>query len=127
MTAFSPSMLAAVAIGGSLGAMLRYTISIWSLERFGAGFPWGTFFANMLGALLIGMLVGWLNIKIMHELWRPFLIVGLLGSLTTFSTFSLELLSFIQRGDVLLGFGYLAVSVVVGVGLTYMGYVLVSA
>lgn len=123
---FSPSILAAVAIGGSLGAVLRYTLSVWSVSRFGDSFPWGTLLANMIGALFIGALAAQINNKVSHDLWRPFLMVGLLGGLTTFSTFSLELLSFVQRGDVLLGFGYLLVSVVLGVGLTYMGYVLVS-
>ena len=122
LLSFSPAVLLAVALGGSIGALLRYFISVWSLQRFGEAFPWGTLAVNLIGSLLIGLLVGWIASKNLGEIWRSFLMVGLLGSLTTFSTFSLELLSFFQRGEFITGGIYLFASIVFGVGLAYLGY-----
>lgn len=122
LVSFSPTILLAVALGGSIGALLRYFVSVWSAQRFGDAFPWGTLAVNLIGSLLIGLLVGWIASKNLAELWRSFLMVGLLGSLTTFSTFSLELLNFFQRGELITGVIYLLVSVVFGVGLAYLGY-----
>ncbi len=119
---FSPSILLAVALGGSLGAVIRYLVSTWSLQRFGDGFPWGTLAVNLIGAFFIGLLVGWISAREVAEWWRPLLVVGLLGSLTTFSTFSLELLNFVQRGELGLGVIYLLVSVLFCVALTYIGF-----
>ena len=118
----SPSILLAVALGGSLGAVIRYLVSTWSLQRFGDGFPWGTLAVNLIGAFFIGLLVGWISARDVAEWWRPLLVVGLLGSLTTFSTFSLELLNFVQRGELGLGVIYLLVSVLFCVALTYIGF-----
>ena len=85
-----------VALGGACGASLRYFIAL-QFSPLTTKFPWGTFLANSLGCFFMGL--GFLLIvekALVPELWRHFLLVGLLGALTTFSTFSIEVLSLIQ-------------------------------
>ena len=78
-----------VAFGGSVGAMMRYAISLMSLHFWGDSFPWGTFVANCLGCLVMGFLVGAGIQKDFETSWL-LVGVGILGALTTFSTFSAE-------------------------------------
>lgn len=123
LTMFSPAILAAVALGGATGAVLRYMVSSWSIARFGEGFPWGTLTVNLIGSFLIGVAVALLSSRLLEgDVWRPLIVVGLLGSLTTFSTFSLEMLGFLQRGQLFTAAGYLLASVLGCVLLTYCGF-----
>ncbi len=86
-----------VALGGAIGASLRYGVGRWALKAFGPGFPWGTFIANVSGGFLMGLLTGWLTFRVSGgEPLRLFLAVGVLGGFTTFSGFSLETLSLIE-------------------------------
>jgi len=80
-----------VALGGSIGAIMRYGISLGSVHLFGMSYPWGTLIANVLGCLAMGFLVG-LGVHKEFETHWLLLGVGVLGSLTTFSTFSAETL-----------------------------------
>ena len=89
----------AIAAGGALGAVMRYgmgsAVQSWS----GRGFPFGTLSVNVLGSLLIGVLYVWLVERAALAVeWRLALIVGVLGSFTTFSSFSLETLQLIEKG-----------------------------
>ena len=85
----SVTTLVAVASGGAIGAILRYAISVWFVTNYSSGFPWPTLIANAIGALLIGILYVLIAEKgLVAVTWRPFLIIGLLGALTTFSSFS---------------------------------------
>ena len=89
----------ALAVGGGIGATLRYALSVWVDQRLLAGFPWGTFAVNVIGSLLVGFLITWLDHR--HPgsaTLRLFLITGLLGAFTTFSTFSVETLQLIEAG-----------------------------
>lgn len=86
----------AVACGGAIGASLRYAISL-ALPQ--GSLPYATLLANLLGALCIGALAGLASRTAMDESLRLFLQVGLLGGLTTFSTFTLENLRFIEQGQ----------------------------
>ena len=75
-----------VALGGALGSVMRYLVSVASIEAFGTAFPWGTLAVNVIGSAAIG-LCGALGVS---GEWRLLLVTGLLGGFTTFSAFSLE-------------------------------------
>ncbi|HEX4858082.1 MAG TPA: fluoride efflux transporter CrcB [Usitatibacteraceae bacterium] len=118
--------LLSVGVGSALGGMARWGLSVWLNARHPTFF-WGTFVANALGGLLIGMAVAWFarDPDISHEL-RLFLITGFLGGLTTFSTYSSEVIGLIQRGEpgwaTLVAVSHLAISLL----LTALGYWLVK-
>lgn len=86
----------AIAAGGALGALLRAGVGYWFTPTPGH-FPWATFTVNIFGCFLMGMLyVLIMEKQWIDPVWRPFLLVGLLGAMTTFSTFALETLSLWQ-------------------------------
>ena len=96
----SVTTLVAVASGGAIGAILRYAISVWFVTNYSSSFPWPTLIANAIGALLIGILYVLIAEKgLVAVTWRPFLIIGLLGALTTFSSFSLETITLIEQAE----------------------------
>ena len=118
----SIATLLAVGLGGAVGAIARYLLSVWTLQRFDSAFPIGTLLVNAIGALLIGVLFVLISEKaILAAHWRPLLVVGLLGSLTTFSTFSLELVSYLQQGAWSIAVAYILASVIICVALTWVG------
>lgn len=89
--------LLAIAGGGAIGALLRYGVALSLAGR--TGFPWATLAVNVSGSLLFGFLAIWLSerLPLAVEL-RAFLLVGVLGAFTTFSTFSWETLALLQEG-----------------------------
>ncbi len=95
----TPLSLSAIAIGATLGAWLRWGLSLW-LNAWVESLPLGTLAANLGGGFLIGVAVG-----VFHDLpglapeWRLLVVTGFLGGLTTFSTFSAEAMALLQRGD----------------------------
>jgi CrcB protein len=90
----------AIAGGGAVGALLRFWMSGWAYSLFGRGFPYGTLFINVLGSLFMGLLfVLLVERSAAAPEWRALLMVGLLGSFTTFSTFSLETLNLLEGGE----------------------------
>ncbi len=97
--AISAGTLLVVAVGAVLGAWLRWGLVLWLNTR-SSILPWGTLAANLLGGLLAGLALAWLS---RHPEWSPhvrlFLITGFMGALTTFSSFSLESLDLLQRGE----------------------------
>lgn len=94
---FDFSKLLLIALGGSLGAVCRYLISELML-RLGEGFSWGTLAANLIGCFVMGILVG-IGLTSSHRAYVLFGI-GFLGSLTTFSTFSVESLKHASEGRI---------------------------
>lgn len=101
-------VLAAVALGGGLGALARYVLTLLLPTRPGE-FPWGTFVINTLGCVLIGVLMVLITeVRTAHRLVRPFLGVGVLGGFTTFSTYALEIRDLLHPGAVAMAFAYLA-------------------
>lgn len=124
-----PSFMTAslyVALGGGLGSWLRYIVGrAWTaaLGPVRAGeFPYGTLTVNVLGSLMMGLLVGWLARFGSHgEGTRLMLAIGLLGGFTTFSSFSLDIVSLADRGQLGLAAFYTAVSLIAGVGSLFLG------
>ena len=87
----------AVACGGALGALARYTLGNWIMDKMGP-YPWGTITVNLIGCLLIGILLGaYMNRPDWPQWIRLFLVVGGLGAFTTFSTFAFELLQLMMK------------------------------
>ncbi len=101
-----PALLAnpliAIAAGAVVGAWGRYGLSLWLNSRH-AWLPLGTLAANLLGGLAIGLLLGLIERGSLDPAWRPFAITGLLGALTTFSTFSAEVTALLTGGALLQG------------------------
>lgn len=118
-------ILLAVAVGGSVGAVGRYLVGVWVIQRFVVYFPLATLLVNALGALLIGVLFVFISERaLLSESLRPLLVVGLLGSLTTFSTFSLEIVNMLQQGAMFTAMAYIIGSVILCVSLTWVGMAL---
>lgn len=89
----------AVGIGAALGAWTRWGLSIWLNDRH-AALPLGTLAANLIGGYAIGLAVaGLAAAPELNPQWRLFLITGLLGGLTTFSTYSAEVVGLLERGQ----------------------------
>lgn len=111
-----------VALGGALGASMRFGLMELVGRRMGADFPYGTLLVNVVGSLCMGLLVGALARFLpesSHEI-RAFVAVGVLGSFTTFSTFSLDVVTLLERGQAGAALSYIAVSVlacVIGLAL----------
>jgi CrcB protein len=112
-------------LGAALGANGRYLVGRALTERFGTGFPYGTLVVNMSGSFLIGLLAVTLaNRFVETPQLRLFLIVGVLGGYTTFSSFSHEAISLIEQERWAAAVGYIGSSVALSVAACAMGLVL---
>jgi CrcB protein len=125
-----PSLLniAFVFLGGGLGSVARFLLSVMVVNRIGTAFPFATLGINVLGSFLIGVVVALSGerLSILTDHGRFFLAVGVCGGFTTFSTFSLESFTMLQSGRPLLALVYVFLSVSLcvigtasGLGLTY--------
>ena len=101
-----------IGLGGGIGAIFRYLISIVPLK---VSFPVQTFVTNVLGAILIGIVVEVVAGKQVSQNWSLFWRVGICGGFTTFSTFSLETYNLIEKGNTGIALGYAILSVVLSV------------
>ena len=100
-----------VGLGGAVGAMMRYRISLHMSHIVGDGFPWGTLVVNVIGCLVLGLLVALVSWKYpIGDIARTGLQVGLIGGFTTFSAFSMELLRMVEDGSWIHGFIYIVAS-----------------
>jgi fluoride exporter len=116
------AQMMAIAAGGAVGALLRWFLAGGIQRLAGGAFPWGTFAVNAIGSFLIGFLfVFMVERSATSELWRLGLTVGLLGALTTFSTYSLESLRLLQSGAIAMAMGSILGQVVVCLSLTWLG------
>ena len=100
-----------VMAGGAIGSGLRHLFGRAALTVFGPGFPWGTLGVNLIGGLAMGLLAGILARGGGGEATRLLLGVGVLGGFTTFSAFSLDTVTLIERGQMVAALGYVAVSI----------------
>lgn len=116
MTAPRPAperaVLAAVCIGGVLGAEARYGLAR-SLPHHASGWPWATLLTNVAGCALIGVLMAAVERRGLPLLLRSFLGVGVLGGFTTFSTYELDAFQLLHAHRVVIALGYLVVGVLV--------------
>ncbi len=121
-------LIAWIAAGGAVGAVARYGVVVAAAHLWGAAFPWGTLTVNVVGSFILGALV-----EVMALIWSPsegmraFLVIGMLGAFTTFSTFSLDVVSLYQRGAMAAAAGYVLASVVLSVVALFAGLAVARA
>jgi fluoride exporter len=107
-----------VFFGAGIGGVLRYAITATTLRLYGPAFPIGTALINISGSFLMGLVAGYFMFKAdAASAWRIFLTSGVLGGFTTFSAFSLDVMSLVDRGQ----WGLAAVYVLVSVLLSIAG------
>ncbi|MDG1818786.1 MAG: fluoride efflux transporter CrcB [Porticoccaceae bacterium] len=103
----------AVALGGALGAMARYGVSLWMFNASSEKFPYATLTVNVLGSFIMGILFVYMVEKAaLPAEMRGLLMIGFLGAFTTFSTFSLDALSLWQNGHLFLALVYVLATVI---------------
>jgi len=114
-----------VALGGALGSVARYACSIGAARWLGATFPWGTLLVNVAGSFTIGLLAALLTADGRPALGsdaRAFLMIGVLGGFTTFSSFSLETLTLARAGALGAAGANVALSLVLCLGGVWLGF-----
>lgn len=115
-----------VALGGALGAVGRYLVGL-SLKT-ASGFPWATMSVNILGSLLMGLVIGWLSRQNGgSDALRLFVAVGILGGFTTFSAFSMDLFTLLERRDIAATMLYLGGSLLGGMLAFIIGFMALRA
>ena len=119
-----------VFLGSGIGGAARYGVNVWSLKAFGPGFPAGTLIVNVVGGLAIGLIAGWLAFRA-SAAWsqdlRLFLTTGILGGFTTFSAFSLDAVTLIERGDYGAAALYVVLSVVLSIAAVAVGLAVIRS
>ncbi len=115
--------LCSIGLGGFIGAILRYLVSGWVQDRSGSiAFPFGTLSVNLIGCFVIGLLTFLVETRSFFGVeTRTFILIGLLGSFTTFSTFGNETLVLIRGGRMDMAALYAGVHVIVGVAMVWLG------
>ncbi len=116
-------VLLQVALGGAIGASLRFLSGAMILRAMGSGFPYGTMFVNVVGSFLMGLLAFYLLERMGGSVSRyaPFLMTGVLGGFTTFSAYSLDALYLLERGRYASASVYMGGSVVLAIGALFLG------
>ena len=109
-----------VALGGAIGAALRFLTGVGILRLIGPGFPIAVMAVNVLGSFLIGLFVVFATQRGVTQL-NPFVMAGLLGGFTTFSAFSLEAVSLFELGAMWQALAYVVMSVVLSIGGLMLG------
>ena len=115
------SLLFAVGIGGFTGALVRFILSGWIQKISNSTFPFGTLSVNILGSFLIGFFFLYFQQINLSPHQKALFITGLLGALTTFSTFSLDTVLLMQQELYLKAFSSVALNVFLSIGATLLG------
>ena len=119
--------LISIAVGGALGALLRYFLGNQISIIFGTNFPWSILLINIFGSFLMGITIESFNLfSISNEPMQKFLTVGILGAFTTFSTFSLDAIDLITKNRIFDAFLYIFASVILAIGFLFLGIQLVK-
>jgi CrcB protein len=114
-----------VALGGALGSVARYACSDLASRWLGATFPWGTLFVNVSGSFVIGLLAALVTADgrpLLGPDARAFMMIGVLGGFTTFSSFSLETLNLVRGGAIGAAAANTALSVALCLLAAWLGY-----
>jgi CrcB protein len=119
-------ILLAIAVGGAGGAVARYLVGGWVQDLAGSFFPWGTLAVNVLGSLLLGFSLAWLQVTLAPPEARALVAIGFLGGFTTFSTFTYETLALLRDGEWWRAGGYAAGSLGLGVLAVFVGAALAA-
>ncbi|MDO9442712.1 MAG: fluoride efflux transporter CrcB [Beijerinckiaceae bacterium] len=112
----SPTFILAAALGGSIGSAARYMVGVFIGRLSSTNFPWATLIINVSGSVLMGALVALILIRWdLSQAARIFLTVGVCGGFTTFSTFSLDAYSLIEKGNLVAAVVYMVASAVLSI------------
>jgi len=113
------------AAGGALGSVGRYLVGLFAVRLWGSNFPWGTFIVNIAGSLMIGILVEAVA-RAMNQSadMRVFIVTGFLGGFTTFSSFSLDTMTMLERGDLVPALLYVLGSLLIAFVAVFAGLAL---
>lgn len=113
-----------VALGGGIGSVTRYLVSLWAVERWGSEFPFGTLLVNIAGCFIIGAFMVCVTERIIaNPYWRLLTVTGFLGGLTTFSSFSYETLKLLEDGQLQWAVYNVLINVVCGLAATWLGII----
>ncbi len=117
-----------IAIGSALGGMMRYWCMINASNYFGNNFPYGTLIVNILGSFIIGCLAGLIfaGKRSISDNMQKFMMVGICGGYTTFSSFSLDTLKLLQKAEYLKAASNITMSVILCLLASYIGYIIVN-
>ena len=115
-----------VFLGSGIGGMLRHGVGLLALRFTGANFPWGTLVINVVGSALMGLMIGLFAARSINDpVLRLFVTTGLIGGFTTWSTFSLDIVTLWERGEIGSAIAYAAASIVLS--LTVLAIALLAA
>ncbi|MCQ0091122.1 fluoride efflux transporter CrcB [Roseovarius sp. M141] len=109
-----------VALGGAIGASLRFGAGLWLARMAIPNLPLAVMSVNVIGSFLMGAFAVW-SLERGHEALNPFVMTGILGGFTTFSAFSLEVLTLIELGEFAMALLYVALSVGLSIGALALG------
>ncbi len=111
-----------VGIGGGIGSIFRYLTSVFVAKYYANSFPLATLIANILGCFLIGIIMGFLSkSQFGSQDLKWLLVTGFCGGYTTFSAFGYENINLMQNGNSALAFGYIALSIIIGLFAVWLG------
>jgi CrcB protein len=117
-----------IAIGGAIGAVLRYLMVMGVANLFPFDFPLPTLLVNVIGSFAIGAIFAACSgVNNFMDTIKPFVIIGLLGGFTTFSSYSMETIILIQKSEIFRAFSYIILSNVVGISAAWIGFKIFEA